>query len=113
MDDLIEKWIAGTQAKIEKYHLERNYTFPSGRLTVQKGKSYAKIILTQSNGAGGSAFAFIALKDNVTRGMGQVKKGDVFKPASWASPAKHARGNLFDASKGLDQVGPYGPAYLD
>lgn len=39
--------------------------------------------------------------------------GDVFKPASFAAPAKHARGNIFDDHNGLRSMGPYyGPAYL-
>ena len=38
--------------------------------------------------------------------------GDVLKPASFAKPAKHARGNIFDADGGLKGMGPYGPAYL-
>jgi len=38
--------------------------------------------------------------------------GDVLKPATWKAPAKHARGNIFDASNGLAKMGEYGPAYL-
>jgi len=38
--------------------------------------------------------------------------GDVLKAASWAAPAKHSRGNIFDESNGLGSIGPYGPAYL-
>jgi hypothetical protein len=38
--------------------------------------------------------------------------GDVLKAASWAEPAKHARGNIYDADNGLGKMGPYGPAYL-
>ena len=38
--------------------------------------------------------------------------GDVLKPASWKAPAKHARGNIFDAKNGLGSMGPFGPAYL-
>jgi hypothetical protein len=38
--------------------------------------------------------------------------GDVLKPANWGTPAKHARGNIFDKANGLGSMGPYGPAYL-
>ena len=38
--------------------------------------------------------------------------GDVLKAASWKAPAKHARGNIFDAKNGLGMMGEYGPAYL-
>lgn len=49
----------------------------------------------------GSAHAFV---DRTT--------GDVLKPATWKAPAKHARGNIFDAHNGLGSMGEYGPAYL-
>lgn len=38
--------------------------------------------------------------------------GDVLKAETWARPAKHARGNIFDENNGLAEMGPYGPAYL-
>jgi len=38
--------------------------------------------------------------------------GDILKPASWAAPAKHARGNIFDQAGGMAHIGPYGPNYL-
>ncbi len=41
-----------------------------------------------------------------------IETGDVLRAAGWAKPAKHARGNIYDASNGLGKMGPYGPAYL-
>ncbi len=41
-----------------------------------------------------------------------LETGDVLKAASWKTPAKHARGNIFDEANGLGAMGPYGPAYL-
>ncbi len=41
-----------------------------------------------------------------------METGDVLMPASWAAPAKHARGNIYDQWNGLKSMGPYGPAYL-
>jgi len=38
--------------------------------------------------------------------------GDVLKAAGWKAPAKHARGNIFDKSNGLDRMTSTGPAYL-
>jgi len=37
--------------------------------------------------------------------------GDVLKAASWKTPAKGARGNIFDAHNGLGRMGPYGTHY--
>lgn len=64
--------------------------------TYTVGKKYIRVVEN-----GGSAFLFV---DRTT--------GDVLKPASWKAPAKHARGNIFDQTKGLGQIGMYGPAYL-
>lgn len=43
-----------------------------------------------------SVYAFIALIDGNTKALGSFKAGDIFKPAGWKAPAKHARGNVFD-----------------
>jgi hypothetical protein len=38
--------------------------------------------------------------------------GDVLKAASWKTPAKHSRGNIFNKDNGLDCMTPYGATYL-
>ena len=39
--------------------------------------------------------------------------GDVLKAATWRAPAKHSRGNIFDAHNGLGTYHDHtGPAYL-
>jgi hypothetical protein len=53
----------------------------------------------------------------VIRGTGvhcfvDKRNGDILKAASWKTPAKHARGNIFDSKNGLGWMGEYGPAYL-
>lgn len=65
---------------------------------VDPGRKYIKII------SGGSCRAFIVKKDD-----GVYKAGDLLKPASWAAPAKHARGNVIE---GKFSGGWTGPAYL-
>ena len=40
------------------------------------------------------------------------ENGDVFKAASWSTPAKHARGNIFDGDNGLGMMEAHGPKYL-
>ena len=66
------------------------------KFVVQKGRKYLKIINQQYDDMGpnpsyeyrnGSVHAFI---DRET--------GDVYKPASWAKPAKHVRYNLLERS---------------
>jgi hypothetical protein len=59
------------------------------------GRRYVKVI------SGNGVYCFV-----------DKLNGDVLKGASWSSPAKHARGNIFDADNGLKYMGQYGPAYL-
>lgn len=42
-----------------------------------------------------------------------ILNGDILKPAGWAGPAKHARGNIYNpADKVMDCCSRYGVAYL-
>ena len=59
------------------------------------GNRYVRVL------RGGSAHCFV-----------DKTNGDVLKPHNWKAPAKHARGNIYDAKNGLGWMGEYGPAYL-
>lgn len=61
---------------------------------IRMGKKYAKIIHN------GGVWCFI-----------DTNTGLVYKSASAAAPAKHARGNIF-GNNPTENMGPYGPAYL-
>lgn len=66
--------------------------------SVTQGKKYTKIVQVQrSNQSGRSVHAFVDAQ------------GNVYKPASWAAPAKGVRFNL--ASLDTQAVDPYG-SYL-
>lgn len=69
---------------------------------VDVGSKYLRIMDTLSNGQT-CGWAFI---DRET--------GDVFKPATWKKPAKHARGNVFDGINADVNYGcgKYGPHYM-
>lgn len=58
--------------------------------TVRNGRRYAKVVMSNHNGSSASVFAFI---DRNT--------GDVFKPATWNSPAKHVRFTVRNKSEAL------------
>ena len=70
---------------------------------VKFGRKYTKVI------QGSSVWGFIANDDGVLKGV-PYKKGDVFKAAGWASPAKWQRGSIFD--KGTNWFAWTGPRYL-
>lgn len=67
--------------------------------SVNEGPRYLKVVAkirALSSGTGGSAYCFI---DRTT--------GDLYKAASWAAPAKGARGNVFKADR-FATATPYG-----
>lgn len=72
---------------------------------IVSGRKFDKIIKRTTLGSifdeAGSAYAFI-----------DKKTGDIYKPATWKAPAKHARGNIYAEDGGLKCAGPYGIAYL-
>jgi hypothetical protein len=87
-----ESWFALVTNFLKEHDQKYNQIRP---IKKNEGKRYIKIVV------GTSAWAFID-KEN----------GDILKPASWAAPAKHARGNIFDDHNGMRYLTPYGPAYL-
>lgn len=92
----LQSWLAGAQEKINVYFAEHFKNLTPGKLSITAGPRYFRIVNSNSG-----CFAFI---DRLN--------GDVLKAASWKAPAKHARGNIFDASNGLEFVDHHGPKYL-
>ena len=72
-------------------------------LSLKPGRKFIKVIRDNS------VWGFIAKKDGEHKGL-PMKSGDVFKPAGWASAAKHTRGNIFDDNQDYFQW--TGPNYL-
>ena len=70
---------------------------------VKSGQKYDNVI------QGSSVWGFIAKSDGVLKGI-PFKKGDVFKAAGWAAPAKWQRGNIFDSNQNYYRW--TGPDYL-
>lgn len=92
-----QKFMVGVE-KISHDNAAKNITKPEFK--AKFNKKYIRIERKDSKNSG-SVHAFV---DRQT--------GDVYKPASWKTPAKHARGNIFDNKNGLGFMGPYGPGYL-
>jgi len=89
--------LAAYVALVTKVH--RDYfeaRFP--RLTkptfsVHPGRSFDKIV--KDNGTQQMVHSFVAKKDNRTKALGAVWKGDILKAVTYKAPAKHARGSIF------------------
>lgn len=90
----LESFVAGCN-KIVREHNEKNFpNLEHDEIYYKLGKRYAKLFYT------GSVFCFV-----------DMTNGDVLKSASWKTPAKGARGNIFDEHNGLARITPYGAAY--
>lgn len=101
-DSALKAFIADSQQKIDQRIMKR---WPEGApvhtketLELIPGKRFIKVVKRDVNSR--SAWAFV---DKAT--------GDVYKAASWAAPAKHARANIYDRES-WKTVDAYGPAYL-
>jgi hypothetical protein len=89
---------------------------PYHTIVVDAGKpsKFLRIWNQSYKGTGLSAWAFIALADGESKGLGRWRRGDIFKPDSWKKPAKHARGNIFEPGNNgcCNVTSTHGPAYL-
>jgi hypothetical protein len=97
LNDRFTSWLASCQALINKHYAENLSNLTPPTLTVEKNPRYWRVV---SNGLQTSVYCFI---DPMT--------GDVLKSASWKSPAKGARGNLFDDTNGMARMTVYGAGY--
>jgi len=96
-DKAYKSWIIGCQKKVD----ERMSQYPPQDyiLITEPGRKFIKVI--EDNRGRQSVWGFV-----------DMTNGDVLKAASWKTPAKHARGNIFDDNNGLAHVSGYGPNYL-
>lgn len=116
-DAAFKTWLEGAQKKVDDHWTEQKYTHAmSPVLKFKQGSRYMIVQACDRDLQGnvqqrGRAYAFIDRTGGDINGTPH-KVGDVLKPASWKVPAKHARGNIFDAKNGLGSLSAYGPEYL-
>jgi hypothetical protein len=92
---------------IDKFIDKLNKQFPDQEYTISSGGGkYVRINHKNRKFGGESAWGFISLVDNPTKGF---KKGDLLKAAGYNTPAKHARGNILNGDAKYDK---YSPTYL-
>ena len=99
-DTRLQEWLEANQQIINDHYAKNFPILTVPKLSLERGKRYVRIVRSEGTNSR-SVHAFV-----------DTTNGDVLKPASWKAPAKHARGNIFDESKGLKHMSSYGPAYL-
>lgn len=117
----LEAYRAGVEKIHNDYWTESKYSHnPGSRAMIVEGGRFVKVMLVEqawkdqrdhSKGVAGDASYDGRLKQQIHSFIDKIT-GDVLKPASYKAPAKHARGNIFDASNGLSMVNHFGPTYL-
>ena len=92
----VVEWVKACQNLINDNYAKNYPSLKVPQLGFTVGKRYVKVLKE-----GSGVYAFI-----------DGKNGDILKPAAFNAPAKHARENLFSATKGLRGMTAYGPPYL-
>ena len=102
-DSAMSDLLIGINNKFKSWNPSKTYKPDGLVLSIKPGRKFDKIISESS------VWGFVAKKDGEHKGL-PMKKGDVFKPAGWASAAKYTRGNIFDTN--TDWFTWTGPNYL-
>ena len=100
-DEKFSSFLDGVR-KIYNDYMDLSFpTNPKDVIEYTEGKRYIRVIRKRSaDSQYGSAHLFV-----------DKTNGDVLKTASYSSPAKGARGNIFDAHNGLARISAYGAEY--
>ena len=112
-DTRFDSWLKACQEIVDRgYDKYENLDPPV--LSAQHGQKFIKIVRQSADPKchDRSVHAFVVLEDSHTKTLGTLHRGDVLKPATWKTPARHARGNIFDDKQGIGHMSQYGPAYL-
>jgi len=78
-------------------------------LEIEEGNKFIKVVRVDNQRC---VYAFVAKSSFTTKTFGTVNAGEIYKPATYKAPAKHARGSILDASNGMSRMNVYGPEYL-
>lgn len=103
-------WFNACQTMIDTYMANSFPTLERNVLKIEEGSKFIKIVKIQRDQS--CVFAFIAKSSFTTKTFGTVNAGEIYKPATWRAPAKHARGSILDLSNGMSRMTAYGPEYL-
>ncbi len=92
----LEGFRAAAEGILRGHFARNDFTFAVPTITVKKGgRKYAKLLQGENDPAtgeprpGGSVHSFV-----------NKATGEIFKPASYSAPAKHARGNVYSDDHG-------------
>jgi hypothetical protein len=99
-DDALKSFVEKVNAMVREHHQREGYTLPPPTIAIDpRGKKYTRIVECDAGGPR-SVWCFV-----------EKATGNILKAEGWKRPAKHARGNIYDANP-LAGVDVHGPLYL-
>ena len=109
--DFLDGFMHILRTKQDEHYEERGFTMEKDEFSVNRGRVFDKIIERRKGSSGGGrVWGFIRKSDGEHKGV-PVRCGDIMKAATWAQPAKHPRGNIFNKDPWVG-CGIHGPSYL-
>jgi len=117
MQERIDGFVAAADSVTADYWKAQGFTYapaPTHKAEMTSDKWCKVVTLEERNGVKTvtSVYAFIALQSFSTKALGQVVQGQIFKPATFKAPAKHARGSVYEGDFGRSCLTSHGPVYL-
>jgi len=113
LDERVGKYVDGCQQLITNHYVKRQFDLVPPRLDGIKGQRYIRVVSTPRVPVNyGKSVEIVDGPGTMVHSFIDITTGDVLKAAGWKSPAKHARGNVFDEHNGLGSMSAYGPAHL-
>lgn len=109
-NEALNTFLVKCQAKLDSYYERRFTHVKAPKLEIDEGTKFVRIV--SSSESSRSVFCFVAKVDSVTKGLGEVRTGDVLKSASWKAPARGRRGTIFTEDPAEYGVNEYGANYF-
>jgi hypothetical protein len=98
----MKRFLEGARHKLALNNAQYEIDACKKALEIEVGRKYIRVWSLYLGGSvSRSAYCFV-----------DMGTGDVLKAATWRTPAKHARGNIFAEDAGVSAVSAYGAVYL-
>lgn len=95
----LDVFLTNLNKSINEYERKNYPGADTSTFSAEPGRKYIKIVVNRYSSR--SVYCFLD------------RAGNIYKAASWAAPAKHIRGSVFEANNSIGRaLGPYGAAYL-
>jgi hypothetical protein len=99
----LEAFRAAAEEIVREHFARNDYTFAVPNVEIaSRGKRFAKLVSTESDPQTGEKRG-----QTMVHSFVEIATGDIYKPASFKAPAKHARGNITD-NAGRASMSPQG-----